>query len=112
MGQSRRKVVRGQKEPQDCSFPLFLDALLLVATGIHVEVEVIPLITGWKGDGLAKSEAYSVNDTFTPSLTGSHTDCRSAAWGPQKVRRRGEIMELPMVQDPLPNSMAELLRDF
>lgn len=97
---------------QPCSLSLLFDPLLLVATSIHVEVEVIPLITGWEGDGLAEGEAHSVNYTFTPGLTGAHADCGGTTWGPQEVGRGGEVMELPVVQDALPDGMSELLRDF
>lgn len=94
------------------SLPLLLDALLLVATSIHVKVEVIPLIAGWEGDGLAEGEAHSVNYTLAPGLTGAHTDCGGTTWGPQEVGRGREVVELPVVQDAFPDGMSELLRDF
>lgn len=97
---------------QQCSLALLFDTLLLVATGIHVKVEVIPLISRWEGDGLAESEAHGVNNTLTPGLTGAHTDCRGTTWGPQEVGRGRKIVELPVVQDALPDDMSELLRDF
>ena len=94
------------------SLPLFFDTLLLVATSIHVKVEIIPLISGWEGDGLAEGEAHSVNDTLTPGLTGAYADCGGTTWGPQEVGRGGEVVELPVVQDAFPDGMSELLRDF
>ena len=94
------------------SLPLFFDTLLLVATRIHVKVEIIPLISGWEGDGQAKGEAHSVNDTLTPGLTGAYADCGGTTWGPQEVGRGREVMELPVVQDAFPDGMSELLRDF
>lgn len=97
---------------QECSLPLLFDALLLVAPSIHVEVEVVPLIAGWEGDGLAEGEAHSINDALAPGLTGAHADSRGTTWGPQEVGRGGEVVELPVVQDALPDGMSELLRDF
>lgn len=95
-----------------CSLSLFLDALLLVATSIHVKVEVVPLITGWEGDGLAQGEAHGVYNALAPGLAGAHADCRGATRGPQEVGRGGEVVELPVVQDALPDGVAKLLRDF
>ena len=94
------------------SLALFFDTLLLVAPSIHVKVEIIPLVSGWEGDGLAEGEAHSVNDTLTPGLTGAHADCGGATWGPQEVGRGGEVVELPVVQDAFPDDMSELLRYF
>lgn len=94
------------------SLPFLLDALLFVAPSIHVEVEVVPLIAGREGDGLPEREADRVNDPLPPRLAGAHADRGGAAGGAQEVRRGGEVMELPVVQDTLPDGMAELLWDL
>lgn len=79
---------RAHGEPiQGSSFPLFLDALLLVSSGIHVKVEVIPLITGWERDGLAEGEAHSIDYSLASGLTGTHADRRGTTWGPEEMGR-------------------------
>lgn len=94
------------------SLPFLLDALLFVAPGIHVEVEVIPLVTGREGNGLPEREADRIDDPLSPGFAGAHADGGGAAGGAQEVGRGGEVMELPVVQDALPDGMAELLRDL
>lgn len=94
------------------SLPFLLDALLFVAPGIHVEVEVVPLVAGWEGNGLPEREADRVDDPLPTGLAGAHADSGGAAGGTQEVGRGGEVMELPVVQDALPDGMAELLRDL
>lgn len=94
------------------SLSFLLDALLFVAPGIHVKVEVIPLITRREGNGLPECEADRINDPLPPGFTGAHTDGGGTAGGAQEVRRGGEVMELPVVQDALPDGMAELLWDL
>jgi len=94
------------------SLPFLLDALLFVAAGIHVEVEVVPLVTGREGNGLAESEADCIDAPLPPGFAGAHADGGGTAGGTQEVGRRGEVMELPVVQDALPDGVAELLRDL
>lgn len=86
--------------------------MLFVAPGIHVKVEVVPLITGWEGNGLPEREADRIDDPLPPGFAGAHADGGGAAGGAQEVRRGGEVMELPVVQDALPDGMAELLWDL
>lgn len=93
------------------SLPLLFDALLFVAPGVHVEVEVVPVVAGREGDGLAQREAHGVDDPLPARLARAHAHCGGAAGGAQQVGR-GEVMELPVVQDALPDGMAELLRDL
>lgn len=95
-----------------CSLPFLLDALLFVAPGIHVKVEVIPLVAGREGNGLPEREADRVDNPLPSRLAGAHADRGGAAGGAQEVGRGGEVMELPVVQDALPDGMAELLRDL
>lgn len=94
------------------SLPFLLDALLFVAPGIHVEVEVVPLVAGREGNGLAESETDSIDDPLPPGFAGAHADGGGTAGSTQEVGRRGEVMELPVVQDALPDGVAELLRDL
>lgn len=94
------------------SLPFLLDALLFVAPGIHVEVEVVPLVAGREWNGLPEREADRVDDPLPPGLAGAHADGGGAAGGAQEVGRGGEVMELPVVQDTLPDGMAELLWDL
>lgn len=111
----RRGWVKGEQaggHSRRQSLPLLLNALLLVATSIHVKVEIIPVFPGREGDGLAEGEADGVDDPLTPRLTGAHADGGGAAGGPEQVGRRGEVMELSVVQDPLPDGMSELLWDL
>lgn len=93
------------------SLPLLFDALLFVAPGVHVEVEVVPVVAGREGDGLAQREAHGVDDPLPARLARAHAHRGGAAGGAQQVGR-GEVMELPVVQDALPDGMAELLRDL
>lgn len=94
------------------SLPFLFDALLFVAPGIHVEVEVVPLVAGREGDGLPQREAHGVDDPLPARLARAHAHRGGAAGGAQQVGRGGEVMELPVVQDALPDGMAELLRDL
>lgn len=94
------------------SLPFLLDALLFVAPGIHVKVEVVPLVAGREGNGLPEREADRVNDPLPPGFAGAHADGGGAAGGAQEVGRGGEVMELPVVQDAFPDGVAELLRDL
>lgn len=95
-----------------CSLPFLLDALLFVAPGIHVKVEVIPLVAGREGNGLSEREADCVDNPLPSRLAGAHADRGGAAGSAQEVGRGGEVMELPVVQDALPDGMAELLWDL
>jgi len=94
------------------SLSFLLDALLFVAPGIHVKVEVIPLIAGREGNGLPEREAHCVDDPLPPGFAGAHADGGGSTGGAQEVGRGGEVMELPVVQDALPDGMAELLWDL
>lgn len=94
------------------SLPFLLDALLFVAAGVHVEVEVVPVVAGREGDGLAQGEAHGVDDALPARLPRAHAHRGGTAGRPQQVRRGGEVMELPVVQDALPDGVAELLRDL
>lgn len=94
------------------SLPLLFDALLFVAPRVHVEVEVVPVVARREGDGLAQREAHGVDHPLPARLARAHAHRGGAAGGAQQVGRGGEVMELPVVQDALPDGMAELLRDL
>lgn len=94
------------------SFSFLLDALLLVAPGIQVKVEVAPLIPRREGDRLPKGEANCIDDAFPAGLAGAHADGGASTGSAEEVGRGRKVVELPVVHDALPNNMAELLRDF